>query len=207
MSWALRKSHLSSADCNNDTDCQFWTYAQCARVLPGSPVKGCVCDKNTALLLGSCNPTENLGPCPYGRCTIEYSECDTSTSLCQCQKGYELRIYPGTWICEKKDTETVDRACMDSSQCYTGEICDDGYCKCPKGKELKDLRCVEIKLPKVRTNFALFLWLSALMMVLIVVFLSFGCCLYLLAQRAENEQEAIAQMFDVSDDFSIKDSS
>ncbi|KAL3238882.1 hypothetical protein MRX96_021902 [Rhipicephalus microplus] len=189
-------SDLSSAACSNDTDCKFWTYSQCARIRPGSTVKGCLCEKGTALLLGSCNPIENLGPCPYGRCTIEYSECDLSTSLCKCQKGYELRIYGQTWICEKKDTETVDRACMDSGQCYTGEICDDGYCKCPKGKELKDLRCVEIKLPKVSNSLRLFLWLSAVMLVLIVVFITFGGCLYLLAQRAENEQMEIAKMFD-----------
>ncbi|KAH7944256.1 hypothetical protein HPB52_017649 [Rhipicephalus sanguineus] len=149
----------------------------------------------------------DLGPCPYGRCNTEYSECDPSTATCQCKKGYELRIYSTGWVCEKKDTEVVDRVCMDETQCYTGEICDDNLCKCPKGTELQNLQCAAIRLPKVRTNFALFLWLSALMMVLIVVFLSFGCCLYLLAQRAENEQEAIAQMFDVSDDFSIKDSS
>ncbi|KAL1467887.1 hypothetical protein MTO96_041848 [Rhipicephalus appendiculatus] len=187
--------------CHNNTDCQFWTYSQCARIRPGSTVKGCLCEKNTALLLGSCNPIENLGPCPYGRCTIEYSECDVSTSLCKCQKGYELRIYGQTWICEKKApyAQTPRRwtgRAWTAASATRGEICDDGYCKCPKGKELKDLRCVEIKLPKVSNNLRIFLWLSAVMLVLIVVFITFGGCLYLLAQRAENEQMEIAKMFD-----------
>ncbi|XP_070380218.1 cell death abnormality protein 1-like isoform X2 [Dermacentor albipictus] len=183
--------------CTTDADCGFWLHAHCARIRPGSTLRGCRCAKDTALLLGSCNPIDNLGPCPYGRCATEYSECDPDTSLCRCQKGYELRIYGNTWICEKQDTETVDRACMESTQCYPGEVCDDGFCKCPKGKELsRELVCVEIKLPKTSTNLRLFLWLSAAMLALIVVFITFGGCLYLLAQRAENEQMEIAKMFE-----------
>ncbi|KAL3238883.1 hypothetical protein MRX96_021903 [Rhipicephalus microplus] len=192
--------------CKNDSDCGLWLHMKCARTRPGSNDTFCKCADNSALLQGSCNPITDLGPCPYGRCNTEYSECDQSTSTCLCKKGYELRIYSTKWVCEKKDTEVVDRVCMDETQCYTGEICDENICKCPKGTELQNLQCAAIRRPKVRTNFAMFLWLSVVMMVLIVVFLSFGCCLYLLAQRAENEQEAIANMFDVSDDFDIKNS-
>ncbi|XP_070379064.1 tenascin-like isoform X1 [Dermacentor albipictus] len=190
--------------CKNDSDCGLWLHMECARARPGSRDKFCRCANGTALLQGSCNPTTNLGPCPYGLCKTEYSTCDPSTSTCFCKKGYELRIYSSDWVCEKKETQTVDRVCMDDSQCYKREICEDNLCRCPKGMDLKNLECVEIKLPKVRTNLTLFLWLSVAMLALIVMFLSFGCCLYLLAQRAENEQNAIAQMFDVSEDFSIK---
>ncbi|KAL1467885.1 hypothetical protein MTO96_041847 [Rhipicephalus appendiculatus] len=193
--------------CKNDSDCGLWLHMKCARTRPGSNDTFCRCADNAAPatgLLAIQQPT--WVPVHTAAATRNTPKCDQSTSTCLCKKGYELRIYGTNWVCEKKDTEVVDRVCMDETQCYTGEICDENICKCPKGTELQNLQCAAIKLPKVRTNLALFLWLSAAMMVLIVVFLSFGCCLYLLAQRAENEQEAIANMFDVSDDFSIKDS-
>lgn len=54
-------------------------------------------------------------------------------------------------------------------------------------------------LPKERSVLGLILWLSAIMLAVIVVFISFGCCLYILAQRAENEQNDILKMFEATD--------
>ncbi|XP_077489383.1 uncharacterized protein LOC144100248 [Amblyomma americanum] len=172
---------------------------ECGRQSPGSKSKGCRCSEGTAVLMGSCNPIDNLGPCPYGRCAFEYSHCDSATRTCQCDPGYELHVYGKTWICEKQDIENVERSCKDAKDCYAGEICEDEVCKCPKKYELKGLECVEITIPRQKSNLLmLIIWLSVAMLALIVAFMSFGCCLYLLAQRAENEQMAIVRMIEGS---------
>ncbi|XP_077528088.1 uncharacterized protein LOC144139673 [Haemaphysalis longicornis] len=185
--------------CIRDDDCSFWLNTDCARYHPGTQERVCVCNNRSARLYGSCNPTDNLGPCPYGRCAAEYSECDPVSELCVCREGYKLYVYGKVWKCEKEDLTQVERTCQTADDCFPGEICDDNVCTCPKGTELKGLKCVRIVLPKERSVLGLILWLSAIMLAVIVVFISFGCCLYILAQRAENEQNDILKMFEATD--------
>ncbi|KAK8788093.1 hypothetical protein V5799_022131 [Amblyomma americanum] len=71
----------------------------------------------------------DLGPCPYGRCRPEYSECNTATSTCQCRKGYVLRLYGSDWICEKEE-RTLRKKKAARHPCLADKPFGRGVCAC-----------------------------------------------------------------------------
>lgn len=111
----------------------------------------CVCrtgyEKDHLTDFKTCFPQD--GCLSKGHCPLEYTECNTTSSMCDCESGHS--IPPGTTdeenctvhYCidppcgEKEECNTVvgvcEFVCQDNEDCQENEVCRIGTCICERG--------------------------------------------------------------------------
>lgn len=95
--------------------------------------------------------------------------------------------------------QQAERMCSTEEDCGETEECSDNVCRCPANKELSGVKCLDVAQKKAENNVALILSVSGAFLLIVLQLTCFGCCLFLMAQRAETQRSSLLQQYAVSE--------